>query len=623
MNEEAFHAAQPMETAFKYDHPELSEAAQVDFLEAILERTIEAEQRLRPLRIRLDVAGIPIELVFAGEILRPYVLPSLAHLEVSTQDEPALRIHVWDSESTDTDFILPPISRDCFTTRGDIWGMSSARIRSAFHWIEFSVNVFDVERREGVFWVRSKACLGNWTRGSPLRTLLHWSMEASKRQLVHAAAVGTDEGALLITGRGGVGKSTTALACLEAGMRFLGDDYVVVALEPEPRVYRLYCSAKLTADQLSRFPNLAPLVGSADFLEDGKALIVLDSAMQRGIPHSLPLRALVTPSFADTRESFIGAANPLDLQQAASITTMSQLPRAGPGTHAFFERMVGTLPVGRLHLGTKITGIPAAIESYLKAGPENASPIRSAAVADQPQPLVSVIIPVYNGARFIAEAVQSIVAQEYGSIEIIVVDDGSTDETAEIVACLDRDVRYVFQENAGPGAARNRGIRDASGDLIAFLDADDLWASGSLQLLVNSLLEDRGLDVVHGYARLFKDGESNSGMDFINPDEVFPYYIGAGLYRRRAFERVGLFEEELRFSEDTEWYGRAAELGLRIARLEGITLLVRRHENNMTRGKTMADLQMLRVFKLMLDRRRAGAAKIPNDDATPEQLWNR
>ena len=78
-------------------------------------------------------------------------------------------------------------------------------------------------------------------------------MEASGRQLVHAAAVGTDEGALLITGRGGVGKSTTALACLEAGMQFLGDDYVVVGLDPEPQVYRLYGSAKLTSNSSSAF----------------------------------------------------------------------------------------------------------------------------------------------------------------------------------------------------------------------------------------------------------------------------------------------------------------------------------------------------------------------------------
>jgi GT2 family glycosyltransferase len=326
------------------------------------------------------------------------------------------------------------------------------------------------------------------------------------------------------------------------------------------------------------------------------------------IPHSLPLRALVTPSFADSRDSFVGAADPVELQQAAAITTMSQLPHAGPRTHAFFERMARTLPVGRLHLGTEIGRIPAAVESFLQDSAVSASPVPAAPVADRPPALVSVIIPVYNGAGFIAEAVQSIVSQEYGSLEIIVVDDGSTDDTAEIVARLDRDVRYVFQENAGPGAARNRGIRDASADLIAFLDADDLWAAGSLRFLLKGLLEHPELDVVHGYARLFKHGESNSGMDLMNPDEVFPYYIGAGLYRRRAFEKAGLFEERLRFSEDTEWYWRAAELGLRIDRLQGITLMVRRHENNMTRGKNMADLQMLRVFKLMLERRRAAVA---------------
>ena len=607
MNEESVEAAPAMETAFKYDHPELSEAAQVDFFDAVLERTLSAERRLPSARMRLDVGGMQIELAFAGEVLCPYILPALAQHEVQSQDEPDLRIHVWDSDSTGVDFVLPPVGRDCFTTRGDIWGMASARIRSAFHWIEFSVNVFDVARREGVFWVRSESCVSNWTRGSPLRTLLHWAMEASGRQLVHAAAVGTDEGALLITGRGGVGKSTTALACLEAGMHFLGDDYVVVSLEPEPRVYRLYGSAKLTAAQLRRFPDLARLVGPGDFLEDGKALIVLSPSMKRQIPHSLPLRGMVTPTFADGPESSIGAADPLDLQQAAAITTMSQLPHAGPRTHAFFERMVRTIPVGRLHLGKEIDRIPETIASFLRESAVPAPSVPGKPVADRPLPLVSVIVPVYNGARFIAEAVQSIAAQGYASLEIIVVDDGSTDETAEIVARLGRDVRYVFQDNAGPGAARNRGVRDASGELIAFLDADDLWAPGSLRFLLNGLLRDPEIDVVHGYARLFKDGESDGGMDFLNPDEVFPYYIGAGLYRRRAFEKAGLFEDRLRYSEDTEWYWRAAELGLRVDRLQGITLMVRRHENNMTKGKTVADLQMLRVFKLMLDRRRSAA----------------
>jgi GT2 family glycosyltransferase len=608
MNEESPQAVPPMETAFKYDIPDMSEEAQVAFFDAILDRTIRAEERGRPFRIRLDVAGVQVELAFAGEVLCPTILPALAHLEVSPEGEPDLRIHVWDSESTGVDFILPPVSRDCFTTRGDIWSMSSARIRSAFHWIEFSVNVFDVESREGVFWVGSGACVNNWTRGSPLRTLLHWSMEASGRQLVHGAAVGTEDGALLITGRGGVGKSTTALACLEAGMQFLGDDYVVVGLDPEPRVYRLYGSAKLTAEQLERFPNLAGLVGPRDFLEDGKALMILPGSINGRIPHSLPLRAMVTPMFADSPGSGVGPADPLELQHAAAITTMSQLPHAGPRTHAFFERMAHTLPVGRLHLGSEIERIPAAVESFLRGCAAASSPVPAARVANRPPALVSVIVPVYNGARFIAEAVESIVAQEYGALEIIVVDDGSTDDTAAIVARLGRDVRYVFQENAGPGAARNRGIRDASGDLMAFLDADDLWAAGSLRLLLNGLLEHPALDVVHGYARLFKDSESSSRLDFMNPDEVFPYYIGAGLYRRRAFEKAGLFEERLRFSEDTEWYWRAAELGLRIERLQGITLLVRRHENNMTRGKSIADLQMLRVFKLMLERRRAAGA---------------
>ena len=94
--------------------------------------------------------------------------------------------------------------------------------------------------------------------------------------------------------------------------------------------------------------------------------------------------------------------------------------------------------------------------------------------------LLSVIMPVYNGAEFLAEAVASIVAQAYQPLEIIVVDDGSTDETATIVQSLGGEIRYLYQFNQGPAAARNAGLALAQGDLIAFLDVDDLWPADKL-----------------------------------------------------------------------------------------------------------------------------------------------
>ena len=222
----------------------------------------------------------------------------------------------------------------------------------------------------------------------------------------------------------------------------------------------------------------------------------------------------------------------------------------------------------------------------------------------KPLPLVSVIIPVHNCERYIEEAVQSVLGQNYPAIELIIVDDGSTDGTKKVVDHIQYDVRYFYQNNEGPAAARNRGIRDVSGDFIAFVDADDLWPEDNLQLLMAEFEKDPDLDVVRGYAQLFRNREDDQVEYLGNPKEAFADYIGAALYRRSAFHRVGQFDPALKFGEDADWYNRARELKLKVKRLEIVTLLVRRHGGNMTEGKTMLELNALKVFKKALDRMR-------------------
>jgi hypothetical protein len=171
--------------------------------------------------------------------------------------------------------IPPPCTVDCFTDRGDIWGFNSTRIKAAFHWVEDSVNLMDLDTNIGVFWVQKTKSLPFWVYASPLRTLFHWWMEKNGCQLLHAAAIGTERGAVLVTGKGGVGKSTTALSCLEAGLFYLADDYVIARLEPEPTVYSLYSTAKLNADHIDKFPNLSKYVCNMQKLDQEKAFMFL------------------------------------------------------------------------------------------------------------------------------------------------------------------------------------------------------------------------------------------------------------------------------------------------------------------------------------------------------------
>lgn len=221
-------------------------------------------------------------------------------------------------------------------------------------------------------------------------------------------------------------------------------------------------------------------------------------------------------------------------------------------------------------------------------------------------PLVSVVIPVFNGEAFLREAVESVLAQKYSPVEIIIVDDGSTDGTEAVARSLPETVRYLHQSNQGPAAARNRGIEHAQGSLIAFADADDLWPEGKLELQLPYLLRDPAIEIVMGriqQVRLSKtvDGETQA-QEFAEP--AFSVNLGSAVIRKSVFERVGLFDETMRYSEDVDWFMRAREGGAAIITIDAVTLLYRQHEQNMTRGKSTSELNVLKALKRSLDRRR-------------------
>ena len=219
-------------------------------------------------------------------------------------------------------------------------------------------------------------------------------------------------------------------------------------------------------------------------------------------------------------------------------------------------------------------------------------------------PLVSVIVPVYNGEKYITEAIDSIIQQEYLPLEIIVVDDGSTDGTSGLIHRHDNQVRYVYQENQGPAAARNRGITESKGNFLAFLDSDDLWPSGKLKNQTACLLETPDLDVVTGHTSVFQSRDKISKDPDVLRNGILSVQLGSALFRKSAFDKVGLFDEELPCSEDQDWFLRAREKGIRIQALEITTLYYRRHENNMTDKAAADGYQLTKVLKKSLDRRR-------------------
>jgi len=238
---------------------------------------------------------------------------------------------------------------------------------------------------------------------------------------------------------------------------------------------------------------------------------------------------------------------------------------------------------------------------------------------------VSVIVPVYNGENFLAQAIENLQQQNYQPLEIIVVDDGSTDGTAEIATQFKDQIRYVYQPNRGPSAARNRGIKMAAGDVIAFLDVDDLWPANKLALQLSSLAANPSVDIVQGLIQEMQPLFTSTTDDApIFEETSRPYQfvnIGSAIYRKSVFDKVGLFDETLNYAEDVDLFHRAREQNIAKMVLDEVTLFYRKHKHNMTRGKNLVELGVLKAHKKCLDRRRQqGSSSIQALSEVPSVL---
>jgi glycosyltransferase involved in cell wall biosynthesis len=194
-------------------------------------------------------------------------------------------------------------------------------------------------------------------------------------------------------------------------------------------------------------------------------------------------------------------------------------------------------------------------------------------------PAVTVIMPAYDVELYVGDAIRSVLAQTFGDLEIVVVDDGSKDGTADVVAALaasDSRVRLVQQANRGLAGARNTALRMARGDLFALLDSDDLWEPEFLAEQTAILRARPGIDIVTGNGRMYgglRHGELARPWPDSRPDPNLGAILGderavfiMSVFRRRVYEVVGCFDETMRTNEDYDFWLRAAIAGCRFTR---------------------------------------------------------
>ncbi len=225
-------------------------------------------------------------------------------------------------------------------------------------------------------------------------------------------------------------------------------------------------------------------------------------------------------------------------------------------------------------------------------------------------PSISVVIPVHNGERFLAAALRSVLTQSLPVREIVVVDDGSTDRSAEIAAEFAPLVRLLRQTQAGAGAARNTGIGVAQGEMIALLDADDLMTPDRLEIQWRAMCAGAG-ELIFGQQYKFFDGEEPFAAlqcGVFPATRMTPALCGGALFCRRGiFDTLGLFEPQWPAGEVVSWLAQARDRGIRLSVPAQVVLCRRMHGANITLGKNKVDFT--KVVKAIRDRRRADALR--------------
>jgi hypothetical protein len=304
-----------------------------------------------------------LRVCFAGSELAEALLGPLQRLVAPSGDRPDAEIHVWDSAVSETPpptLPQPPV--------GPIAPGETPRYRSVYaqeggHLD--SLAMFDTRERIGRFWFADRDQIRWYERAEPLRTAMHWALTSSETFLAHASAVGDERGAIVLTGRGGSGKTTTTLAALDAGLRVVGDNYVLVSLtDPGSWVYGLFGTAKLWPPTLDQLPWLAPMVVNPAVAAEEKLVADLGRHRPDGLATGLPVRAVVVPQVADSGPTRISRCSPVQALLALAPATMLQLPRADRG-FAGMSELVRRVPTFELTLGSQIMDGPRALSELL------------------------------------------------------------------------------------------------------------------------------------------------------------------------------------------------------------------------------------------------------------------
>jgi hypothetical protein len=309
------------------------------------------------------LAGLLIRFQFAGSALVPAIAPAFEHLRVSSlRPSPSFTIRLWDCASTGVLMPPPPCRLEGFTVRGEVRDFHDGRHHAAYQPSERILSVIDVEARVGVVCVANAREIPTPERAAPLRGLLSWLMRYNHRQLVHGAGVAAGKGGVLIVGRGGAGKSNTAVGCLLAGLNYAADDFCAVSVAPVQMAHSLYSTAKLHRNDWAQIPYPP---SNPDDPDTDKRFYYLHANFAERLPASFRILAIVAPRRTGIGDPTLKPISPRTPVLETASETSLMLPDAGAEVLSTLSRIARQVPCYRLDLGSHPHAIPLIIAGLI------------------------------------------------------------------------------------------------------------------------------------------------------------------------------------------------------------------------------------------------------------------
>lgn len=310
------------------------------------------------------IGGHLIELRFATPGLVPCVMPAFGHLLASPGPSAELVVDIWDGTSTGAG--SPPTPQvDPESPVGAFYFFEDPPMRGVYQPGMGALSAVDLGADRAWYFVADPAALPYWERAAPIRQVLHWWMATRGHQQVHSGAVGLPDGGVLLVGKGGSGKSTTSLGSLTSELRYAGDDYTMVSLQPRPTVHSIYSSGKVHADNLTRLPHLAAALSNADLLTTEKGVVFVDQHFGDRMIADFPLLAIVLPTITGRPETRLVPTSAAAALAALAPSTVFQLHTAGAEALRYLAQLVRAVPAFVLELGGDVRDAPGVIVELL------------------------------------------------------------------------------------------------------------------------------------------------------------------------------------------------------------------------------------------------------------------